>query len=89
MKAFGAVVSFELRGGFEAARRFLDRLELCTQGVSLGDVRTLVSHPASASHHLMPAEDRAAVGITDGLVRMSVGIEAVGDLQADLERALE
>jgi methionine-gamma-lyase len=88
MKAFGAMLAFELEGGLEAGRRMLDRVKLCTQAVSLGDVKTLITHPPTTSHHLIPPAERQAMGIADGLVRLSVGIEAEADLMADLEQAL-
>jgi len=87
MDGFGAMISFDL-GGYEAATRFLDRMELCTLAVSLGNVDTLVEHPASMTHRVVPPEDRAASGITDGLVRISVGLEATDDIIADLDQAL-
>jgi cystathionine beta-lyase/cystathionine gamma-synthase len=84
---FGGVLTFDL-GGFEAARTFLDRVKLLSLAESLGGVESLTSHPASMTHASVPAEQRAALGITDGLVRVSVGIEEVADLTADLEQAL-
>jgi cystathionine beta-lyase/cystathionine gamma-synthase len=88
MSAFGALVAFELRGGLEAGRRFIDSVRLFTHAVSLGDVRSLVTHPASTTAASMPAELRARAGIGDGLVRLSVGIEDLVDLERDLEAAL-
>ncbi len=87
MQGFGAMISFDL-GGYEPATRFLDRMQLCTLAVSLGNVDTLVEHPASMTHRVVPPEDRAASGITDGLVRISVGLEAAEDIIADLDQAL-
>jgi methionine-gamma-lyase len=87
MDDFGAMMAFDL-GSYEWATRFLDRIELCTLAVSLGNVDTLVEHPASMTHRVVPPEDRAASGITDGLVRISVGLEAVEDIIADLDQAL-
>jgi methionine-gamma-lyase len=87
MHAFGALLSFEL-GSFDAARRVVDRVRVVTHAVSLGDARTLLVHPASTTHSTMPAEDRARANITDGLLRLSVGLEAVEDLWADLDAAL-
>jgi len=86
MKGFGALISFEL-GSFENAKKFLDRVRLCSLGESLGGVETLISHPASMTHGSVPAETRDRLGITAGLVRISVGIEDVEDLIADLENA--
>jgi cystathionine beta-lyase/cystathionine gamma-synthase len=88
-KGCGAMISFEIDGaGKEQAFRFMEALELCLPATTLGDVYTLVLHPATASHRSLTAEERARVGITDGLVRLSVGIEAVEDIQADLDQAL-
>ncbi len=88
MRGYGAILSFELRGGREACRRFVDRTRLLTHAVSLGDVRTLVTHPATTTASTMPEEDRRAVGITDSLLRLSVGIERSDDLLVDIDRAL-
>jgi methionine-gamma-lyase len=88
MRAGGAIVSFELAGGRAAGRHLLDHVRLCTHAVSLGDVRTLVTHPASTTASTMPPEDRARAGIGDGLVRLSVGLEDAGDIVADLDAAL-
>jgi methionine-gamma-lyase len=88
MSGFGTMISFELRGGIEAGRRLMNRVRLATLAVSLGGVETLVEHPASMTHSGVPAAERLAAGITDGLVRYSVGIEDVRDLIADLEQAL-
>ncbi|WP_456409689.1 trans-sulfuration enzyme family protein [Oceanithermus sp.] len=88
MDRYGGMVALELHGGFEAARVFLDGLELFTQAVSLGDVESLATHPASTTHELLPPEVRGRQGITPGLVRLSVGIEDPRDLLEDLEQAL-
>ncbi|HEX5134781.1 MAG TPA: PLP-dependent aspartate aminotransferase family protein [Thermoanaerobaculia bacterium] len=88
MKGFGAMISFDL-GSYEAAKSFLGRVRLCSLGESLGGVETLISHPATMTHGSIPEADREALGITMGLVRISVGIEDVEDLVADLSRALE
>lgn len=87
MRAFGSLVAFELRG-LDAARRLVDRVELVSHAVSLGDVRSLVTHPASTTASTMPPADRATAGIGDGLLRLSVGIEDTDDLLADLDAAL-
>ena len=86
---FGAMLSLELEGGVEAVRAFVDGLQHFTLAESLGGVESLVAHPASMTHAAMTAEARAAAGIPDGLLRLSVGIEAGEDLQADLAAALE
>jgi cystathionine beta-lyase/cystathionine gamma-synthase len=88
MKGFGAMISFDL-GSYEAAKSFLGRVRLCSLGESLGGVESLISHPATMTHGSIPEADREALGITMGLVRISVGIEDVEDLVADLSRALE
>ncbi len=84
----GGVVVFELKGGMSAGAHLLDRVQLCTRAVSLGDTRTLITHPASTTHHSVPREARLAAGITDGLVRLAVGLEDVEDLIADLDQAM-
>ena len=88
MKQHAPLISFELKGGIEAGKKFLDALEVCTRAVSLGTVDTLVSHPASMTHFGIPREERIKYGITDGLIRMSVGIENFEYLEADLAQAL-
>ena len=88
MRQHAPLISFELKGGIEAGKKFLNALEVCTRAVSLGTVDTLVSHPASMTHYGIPREERIKYGITDGLIRMSVGIENYEDLEADLAQAL-
>ena len=88
MKKPGAMLSFELKDGFEAGKRFIDKLKLCVRAVSLGTIDTLISHPASMSHSGMSKESREKSGIGDGLIRMSVGLENINDLIKDLEQAL-
>lgn len=88
MDGFGGIVSVVLDGGFDAARRFCERLELFTLAESLGGVESLVNHPAVMTHASIPPERRQALGIVDGLVRLSVGVEDVEDLWSDLEAAL-
>lgn len=87
MCGFGALMSFEA-GSFERANRILKRVRVCTLGESLGGVETLISHPATMTHAALGAEGRAKIGITDGLVRLSVGIEDLDDLLEDLHQAL-
>ncbi|MFN2285078.1 MAG: trans-sulfuration enzyme family protein [Anaerolineae bacterium] len=84
----GGVVVFELKGGLNAGARLLNRIQLCALTVSLGDVRTLITHPASTTHRSVPRDIRLASGISDGLVRLAVGLEDVEDILADLEQAL-
>ncbi|OXM63226.1 MULTISPECIES: bifunctional o-acetylhomoserine/o-acetylserine sulfhydrylase [Amycolatopsis] len=81
----GAVLSFELRGGVEAGRKFVDGTELHSQLVNIGDVRSLIVHPASTTHSQLTPEEQLASGVTPGLVRLAVGLEGVEDLKADLE----
>ncbi len=88
MSGFGGIVSVRIKGGFAAARRFCERTELFTLAESLGGVESLVNHPAVMTHASVPVERRAALGIADDLVRLSVGVEDVDDLRADLGRAL-
>lgn len=88
MDRFGGMVSLDLEGGRAAAERFLDALQLFTQAVSLGDVQSLASHPASTTHQLLPPELLDSHGITPGLVRLSVGLEDPEDLLEDLRQAL-
>ena len=87
-KAGGAVLSFEVKGGREAAWRVIDSTRLISITANLGDVKTTITHPASTTHGRLKPEARAAAGINEGLVRLAVGLEAVGDLRADLERGL-
>jgi len=86
---FGSMISFELKGGHNAGEKMMNNVNLATLAVSLGDVDTLIQHPASMTHAPVPREERLAAGITDGLVRISIGIEDVEDIIADLEGALE
>lgn len=89
MLGFGGMVSFELKGGLDAGARMMDRVNLCALATSLGDARTLISHPATTSHVVISRDARLKQGVTDGLVRLSVGIEDVQDIIADLAQALE
>jgi methionine-gamma-lyase len=88
MKHPGAMMSFELKKGFQGGVDFMNKLKMCTRTVSLGTCDTLLCHPASMTHFSVPKEAREKYGITDGLVRMSVGIENIEDIMADLEQAL-
>ena len=88
MKLGGNIVAFEIKGGIEAGRAFLDKIKLCSLSPNLGDTRTIVTHPASTTHSKLSVEERLAVSITDGLVRVSIGLETVADVIADLEQAL-
>ena len=82
------MLSFELEGGFDSAVKFMKRLQFCTLAPTLGDVDTLIVHPASMSHMDIPKAEREAVGITDGLIRVSVGIENVEDILGDIGNAI-
>ena len=88
MRGSGGMIAFDL-GSLEAARRLLNSVRLCALAESLGGVETLISHPATMTHASVPADRRAALGISDGLVRISVGLEDIDDLKADLAQALD
>ena len=89
MEAFGGMITLELKGGRTVGEHLVDRLQLCSLAVSLGDVRTLICHPASTTHSHVPVEIRQQIGVTDGLVRISVGLEDADDIIADLVQALQ
>ena len=89
MDAFGGMITLELKGGRIAGEHLVDHIQLCSLAVSLGDVRTLICHPASTTHSHVPAEIRQQIGVTDGLVRISIGLEDAADIIADLGQALE
>jgi cystathionine beta-lyase/cystathionine gamma-synthase len=89
MDAFGGMVTAILAGGLERSRRFLESCRIFTLAESLGGVESLIEHPALMTHASIPPEQRAAIGIDDGLVRLSVGIEHVDDLITDLDEALQ
>ncbi|MEM7587394.1 MAG: PLP-dependent transferase, partial [Acidobacteriota bacterium] len=84
----GGMLSFEVAGGFEAGRQMLESMRLITHAVSLGGVETLAVHPASTTHAPLTPEERQRGNVTDGLIRMSIGLEEPEDLIADLEQAL-
>ncbi|MBT0813160.1 aminotransferase class I/II-fold pyridoxal phosphate-dependent enzyme [Litoribacter ruber] len=88
MKHGGGIVTLEIKGGLEKAKNFIDRLEMASITANLGDSRTIVTHPASTTHSKLSPEERNQVGITDGLVRISVGLEHVDDIIKDIERGL-
>ncbi|MGN6742737.1 MAG: O-acetylhomoserine aminocarboxypropyltransferase/cysteine synthase family protein, partial [Amnibacterium sp.] len=87
-KGVGAVVSFELKGGVDAGRRFVESLTLFSHLANIGDVRSLVIHPASTTHSQLTPEQQLTAGVTPGLVRLSIGLEHIDDLKADLEAGL-
>ncbi|MBY0421056.1 MAG: aminotransferase class I/II-fold pyridoxal phosphate-dependent enzyme, partial [Parvularculaceae bacterium] len=89
MDAFGGMVTFTLKGGLDAARTVLERVELCTLAESLGGVESLIEHPGIMTHASVPPERRRELGVDDSLIRLSVGVEDVEDLRADLDQALK
>ena len=88
MRLGGNIVAFEIDGGIDAGRKFLNNIKMCSLSANLGDTRTIVTHPASTTHGRLSEEDRLEVGITDGLVRVSVGLEYIDDIINDLNIAL-
>jgi O-acetylhomoserine (thiol)-lyase len=84
----GGLVGFELKGGKEAGRRFIDALEMHYHAANIGDARSLAIHPASTTHSQLSAEEQRATGVTEGYVRLSVGIEHIDDILADLDHGL-
>lgn len=88
MSNFGAMISFEVKGGIDAGRTMMNSVKLCSLAVSLGDTETLIQHPASMTHSPVPRSERLKAGISDGLVRLSVGLEDADDIIADLEQAM-
>jgi methionine-gamma-lyase len=89
MTRFGAMIAFEVKGGIDAGKKLMDNVQLCTLAVSLGDCETLIQHPASMTHASIPRDERLKAGITDGLIRLSVGIEDADDLIADLDETMK
>ena len=89
MKLGGNIVAFELKGGISAGRNFLNSLKLCSLSANLGDTRTIATHPASTTHSKLSESDRLETGITDGLVRVSVGLEGINDIISDIKQALK
>jgi cystathionine gamma-lyase len=88
MPGFGGMVTAFIKGGLDPSRRFLERCEIFALAESLGGVESLIEHPAIMTHSSIPGEKRAALGISDGLVRLSCGVEDADDLIADLDQAL-
>ncbi|CAN2040350.1 L-methionine gamma-lyase [Candidatus Magnetomoraceae bacterium gMMP-15] len=89
MKKYGGILAFEVKGGMEAGKKIMDNLELCALAVSLGDCETLIQHPASMTHSTYTKEEKQKAGITDGLIRLSVGIENPDDIIEDLKNAFD
>jgi O-succinylhomoserine sulfhydrylase len=88
MKLGGNIVAFEIKGGLEKGRYFLNAIKMCSLSANLGDTRSIVTHPASTTHSKLSESDRLEVSITDGLVRISVGLEHIDDIIGDLKQAL-
>ncbi|MDG1271067.1 MAG: aminotransferase class I/II-fold pyridoxal phosphate-dependent enzyme [Flavobacteriaceae bacterium] len=89
MRKGGNIISFEIKGGIESGRVFLNAIQMCSLSANLGDSRTIITHPASTTHSKLQEEDRLSVGITDGMIRLSVGLEHPEDIQNDIANALE
>jgi O-succinylhomoserine sulfhydrylase len=89
MKLGGGIVCFEIKGGIEAGRLFLNNLSMLSHSANLGDTRTIATHPASTTHSKLKPEERAAVDISEGLIRISVGLEHIEDIKKDIFQALE
>ena len=87
-KTGGGIVAFELKGGQAAAWKLIDATKMLSITANLGDTKTTITHPATTTHSRMTPEQRAAAGISDGLVRVAVGLESIADIQADLARGL-
>ena len=88
-KGVGGILGFGIKGGREAGRKFIDSVKLCSHLANIGDAKTLVIHPASTTHSQQTPEELAGAGVTEDYVRVSVGLEDVGDIQADLDQALQ
>ena len=88
MRWGGAILTIDIKGGFEAVQAFSENLKIASISPNLGDSRTIITHPASTTHSKLPTAEKAKVGITEGLVRIAVGLEDVEDLLADFEQAL-
>ena len=89
MKLGGNIIAFEIKGGLQAGRTFLDHLKMCSLSANLGDTRTIATHPSSTTHSKLSEKERLEVGISNGLVRISVGLEHAKDIIADLNQALK
>ena len=89
MKLGGSIIAFEIKGGVAAGKRFIDNIKLCSISANLGDTRSIITHPASSTHAKLSSEERLAVEITDGMIRLSVGLEHTDDVWDDLVQALE
>jgi O-succinylhomoserine sulfhydrylase len=89
MRLGGGVVTFEIKGGIDRGRRFLNSLKMLSHSANLGDTRSIATHPASTTHSKLTDDERAAVGITPGLIRVSVGLETMEDVIGDIKQAIE
>jgi O-succinylhomoserine sulfhydrylase len=89
MSRGGGLITFDIKGGLDGGKKFLDALQMLTLTSNLGDTRSIASHPASTTHAKLTDEERAEVGITPGLIRISVGLENIEDIKADILQALE
>jgi len=89
MKLGGSIIAFEVKGGVAAGKRFIDNIKLCSISANLGDTRSIITHPASSTHAKLSSEERLAVEITDGMIRLSVGLEHTDDIWSDILQALE
>jgi O-succinylhomoserine sulfhydrylase len=89
MKLGGSIIAFEVKGGVDAGKRFIDHIKLCSISANLGDTRSIITHPASSTHAKLSSEERLAVEITDGMIRLSIGLEHTDDIWNDLVQALE
>ena len=83
------MVSFEIQGGIDCGRKFLNSMKMISFSANLGDTRSIATHPASTTHSKLSADERETVGITDGLIRVSVGLEHISDIIADIDQAIE
>jgi len=88
MKRGGNIIAFEVEGGLNGGQQFINQIQMCSITSNLGDSRTIISHPASSTHSKLSVEERRQVGISDGLIRVSVGLEHIDDIVADLTQAL-
>jgi O-succinylhomoserine sulfhydrylase len=89
MKAGGAVVAFEVKGGLESGKRFFNAIQMLSLSANLGDSRSIVTHPASTTHSKLTPEQLQEAGISEGMIRISVGLEHIDDIIADIDQALE
>jgi O-succinylhomoserine sulfhydrylase len=89
MKYGGGIIAFQVKGGTDAGRNFLNKIKMCSLSANLGDSRTIATHPASTTHAKLSRAEREAVGISDGLIRISVGLEHIDDITQDILQALD